>query len=135
MCHLYILRFSIKKMKCTSCKCCVDIQLLHFKMENRNQVQYFASFSPHGMNNVQNSSMQQHRGFFSHYTIVYYCKYKNVFHLCLQDIGAGKGKYYAVNFPMRDGIDDESYGQIFKPVSVFLNSLGLCFFRFVALFS
>ncbi|NWS42826.1 HDAC2 deacetylase, partial [Probosciger aterrimus] len=29
----------------------------------------------------------------------------------LRDIGAGKGKYYAVNFPMRDGIDDESYGQ------------------------
>lgn len=38
--------------------------------------------------------------------------------LCIQDIGAGKGKYYAVNFPLRDGIDDESYEQIFKPVSV-----------------
>lgn len=37
-----------------------------------------------------------------------------------QDIGAGKGKYYAVNFPMRDGIDDESYGQIFKPVSIII---------------
>ncbi|KAI5935956.1 Histone deacetylase 2 [Manis javanica] len=34
----------------------------------------------------------------------------------LRDIGAGKGKYYTVNFPMRDGIDDESYGQIFKPI-------------------
>ncbi|TWW68242.1 Histone deacetylase 2 [Takifugu flavidus] len=34
----------------------------------------------------------------------------------LRDIGAGKGKYYAVNFPLRDGIDDESYEQIFKPV-------------------
>ena len=34
----------------------------------------------------------------------------------LQDIGAGKGKYYAVNFPLRDGIDDESYEQIFQPV-------------------
>ncbi|KAH0509091.1 Histone deacetylase 2 [Microtus ochrogaster] len=34
----------------------------------------------------------------------------------LRDIGAGKGKYYAVNFPMRDGIDDDSYGQIFKPI-------------------
>lgn len=33
-----------------------------------------------------------------------------------QDIGAGKGKYYAVNFPLRDGIDDESYGSIFEPV-------------------
>jgi len=27
----------------------------------------------------------------------------------LRDIGAGKGKYYAVNFPLRDGIDDDSY--------------------------
>nr|XP_034312098.1 probable histone deacetylase 1-B [Crassostrea gigas] len=34
----------------------------------------------------------------------------------LRDIGAGKGKYYAVNFPLRDGIDDESYESIFKPV-------------------
>ncbi|XP_020619493.1 histone deacetylase 1-like [Orbicella faveolata] len=34
----------------------------------------------------------------------------------LRDIGAGKGKYYAVNFPLRDGIDDESYEQIFNPV-------------------
>ncbi|RLV87483.1 hypothetical protein DV515_00015658 [Chloebia gouldiae] len=32
------------------------------------------------------------------------------------DIGAGKGKYYAVNYPLRDGIDDESYEAIFKPV-------------------
>uniref|UniRef100_A0A8C9U8B2 Histone deacetylase 1 n=1 Tax=Scleropages formosus TaxID=113540 RepID=A0A8C9U8B2_SCLFO len=35
----------------------------------------------------------------------------------LRDIGAGKGKYYAVNYPLRDGIDDESYEAIFKPVS------------------
>ncbi len=34
----------------------------------------------------------------------------------LRDIGAGKGKYYAVNFPMRDGIDDDSYQNIFVPV-------------------
>uniref|UniRef100_A0A674D768 Histone deacetylase 2 n=1 Tax=Salmo trutta TaxID=8032 RepID=A0A674D768_SALTR len=34
----------------------------------------------------------------------------------LRDIGAGKGKYYAVNFPLRDGVDDESYELIFKPV-------------------
>ncbi|XP_052774974.1 probable histone deacetylase 1-B [Mya arenaria] len=34
----------------------------------------------------------------------------------LRDIGAGKGKYYAVNFPLRDGIDDEAYETIFKPV-------------------
>ena len=34
----------------------------------------------------------------------------------MQDIGAGKGKYYALNFPLRDGIDDESYAGIFQPV-------------------
>ncbi|XP_064382528.1 histone deacetylase 1-like [Halichondria panicea] len=34
----------------------------------------------------------------------------------LKDVGAEKGKYYAVNFPLRDGIEDESYQMIFKPV-------------------
>lgn len=34
----------------------------------------------------------------------------------LRDIGAGKGKYYSVNFPLRDGIDDEVYDTIFQPV-------------------
>jgi histone deacetylase 1/2 len=34
----------------------------------------------------------------------------------IRDIGAGKGKYYSVNFPLRDGIDDESYESIFKPI-------------------
>ena len=38
-------------------------------------------------------------------------------YLSLQDVGSEKGKYYAVNFPLRDGIDDESYQSIFKPVS------------------
>ena len=33
-----------------------------------------------------------------------------------QDIGAERGRYYAVNFPLRDGVDDESYEMIFKPV-------------------
>lgn len=34
----------------------------------------------------------------------------------LRDIGIGPGKYYAVNFPLRDGINDESYKSIFEPV-------------------
>ncbi|KAI9882629.1 MAG: histone deacetylase [Watsoniomyces obsoletus] len=34
----------------------------------------------------------------------------------LRDIGVGQGKYYAVNFPLRDGIDDRSYKAIFEPV-------------------
>ncbi|KAF7254851.1 hypothetical protein EG68_08738 [Paragonimus skrjabini miyazakii] len=33
-----------------------------------------------------------------------------------KDIGAGRGKYYALNFPMRDGMDDECYERCFKPV-------------------
>ncbi|XP_018400962.1 PREDICTED: histone deacetylase Rpd3-like [Cyphomyrmex costatus] len=34
----------------------------------------------------------------------------------LRDMGAGKGKYYAVNIPLRDGMDDESYESIFVPI-------------------
>ncbi|RMD43831.1 hypothetical protein DV735_g1351, partial [Chaetothyriales sp. CBS 134920] len=34
----------------------------------------------------------------------------------LRDVGVGQGKYYAVNFPLRDGIDDSSYKGIFEPV-------------------
>lgn len=34
----------------------------------------------------------------------------------LRDIGSGKGKRYAVNFPLRDGITDEAYKNIFEPV-------------------
>jgi acetoin utilization deacetylase AcuC-like enzyme len=34
----------------------------------------------------------------------------------LADIGEGKGKYYSINVPLDDGIDDESYEQIYKPV-------------------
>ncbi|KAL1843847.1 hypothetical protein VTJ49DRAFT_7198 [Mycothermus thermophilus] len=33
----------------------------------------------------------------------------------LRDIGIGNGKYYAVNFPLRDGIDDWTYKTIFEP--------------------
>lgn len=34
----------------------------------------------------------------------------------MQDIGYGKGKNYAINVPLRVGINDESYQRIFKPV-------------------
>lgn len=44
----------------------------------------------------------------------------------LGDKGKGKGKGYAVNFPFKDGIDDESYGSVFRPVrfSFFATSAG-----------
>ena len=35
----------------------------------------------------------------------------------LHDIGIGKGKNYAVNIPLKDGIDDDTYRSIFRPVS------------------
>lgn len=34
----------------------------------------------------------------------------------VDDIGIGKGKHYAVNIPLKDGMDDESYEAIFKPI-------------------
>ncbi|CAL9081379.1 unnamed protein product [Musa acuminata var. zebrina] len=34
----------------------------------------------------------------------------------IDDIGCDGGKYYAVNVPLDDGIDDESYLYVFKPV-------------------
>ena len=36
----------------------------------------------------------------------------------IKDVGHAKGKYYAINFPLKDGIDDQSYDSIFKPVSL-----------------
>lgn len=32
------------------------------------------------------------------------------------DIGYGEGKNYAINFPLNDGMDDESYRSIFRPI-------------------
>eukprot|EP01116_Phalansterium_solitarium_P009328 TRINITY_DN23431_c0_g1_i1.p1 TRINITY_DN23431_c0_g1~~TRINITY_DN23431_c0_g1_i1.p1 ORF type:complete len:506 (-),score=157.03 TRINITY_DN23431_c0_g1_i1:198-1619(-) len=34
----------------------------------------------------------------------------------VRDIGAGDGKHHAVNFPLKDGIDDASYESIFQPI-------------------
>ncbi|KAJ8614422.1 hypothetical protein CTAYLR_000750 [Chrysophaeum taylorii] len=34
----------------------------------------------------------------------------------IADVGAKGGKYYSVNFPLKEGMDDASYDQIFKPV-------------------
>ncbi|XP_047147285.1 histone deacetylase 19 [Vigna umbellata] len=34
----------------------------------------------------------------------------------VRDIGYGKGKYYSLNVPLDDGIDDESYHFLFKPI-------------------
>ncbi|XP_010248619.1 PREDICTED: histone deacetylase 6 isoform X1 [Nelumbo nucifera] len=34
----------------------------------------------------------------------------------LKDIGAGPGKYYAMNVPLNDGMDDESFRGLFRPI-------------------
>ncbi|XP_016452681.2 histone deacetylase 6-like [Nicotiana tabacum] len=34
----------------------------------------------------------------------------------IKDIGAGSGKYYALNAPLNDGIDDESFRRLFRPI-------------------
>jgi histone deacetylase 1/2 len=33
-----------------------------------------------------------------------------------QDIGAGRGEFYALNFPLHDGIDDDAYERLFVTV-------------------
>lgn len=35
----------------------------------------------------------------------------------LKDIGDKDGKYYAINVPLKDGIDDASFTRLFKTVS------------------
>jgi histone deacetylase 1/2 len=34
----------------------------------------------------------------------------------IRDVGHGRGRGYAVNVPLRDGIDDEAYRRVFEPV-------------------
>ncbi|EGF80610.1 hypothetical protein BATDEDRAFT_24371 [Batrachochytrium dendrobatidis JAM81] len=34
----------------------------------------------------------------------------------INDVGHGRGKHFAINFPLKDGIDDESYKDIFSTV-------------------
>lgn len=34
----------------------------------------------------------------------------------ITDIGAGPGKHYAVNVPLDDGVDDDTFHQLFKPI-------------------
>ena len=34
----------------------------------------------------------------------------------MYEIGAESGRYYSVNVPLKEGIDDTSYFQVFKPV-------------------
>jgi acetoin utilization deacetylase AcuC-like enzyme len=41
----------------------------------------------------------------------------SITYCCVQDTGIGKGKNYALNFPFRDGINDENYKNVFEPAS------------------
>ncbi|EDQ91012.1 uncharacterized protein MONBRDRAFT_15424 [Monosiga brevicollis MX1] len=34
----------------------------------------------------------------------------------MYELGAGRGRYYALNVPLKDGIDDMGYNELFKPV-------------------
>ena len=34
----------------------------------------------------------------------------------LHDMGTGPGKFYSINAPLKDGMDDEAYSSIFMPV-------------------
>lgn len=46
-------------------------------------------------------------------------RYGNYFFPCtgnMYEIGMGQGRYFAVNVPLREGMDDESYHGLFKPI-------------------
>lgn len=34
----------------------------------------------------------------------------------MYEIGAENGRYYSLNVPLKEGIDDANYVQVFKPV-------------------
>ena len=34
----------------------------------------------------------------------------------INDVGVDKGKYYSVNYPLEDGVDDQTYAMAFKPI-------------------
>mmetsp|Transcript_18038 Transcript_18038/g.39400 ORF Transcript_18038/g.39400 Transcript_18038/m.39400 type:complete len:430 (-) Transcript_18038:364-1653(-) len=34
----------------------------------------------------------------------------------LKDVGSGRGKYYSMNVPLKDGLDDASFQRLFKPI-------------------
>jgi len=36
----------------------------------------------------------------------------------ITDVGIGKGKYFAVNVPLKDGIDDQTYLDVFTRFTV-----------------
>lgn len=42
--------------------------------------------------------------------------------LCMQDVGLKRGKNYAVNVPLREGLDDKAMQRIFEPVGVIASS-------------
>ncbi|XP_017303437.1 histone deacetylase Rpd3 [Diaphorina citri] len=75
------------------------------KFHSDEYIKFLRSIRPDNMSEY-NKQMQRLSPIFG--PILWYDPY--------QDIGAGKGKYYAVNIPLRDGMDDESYESIFVPI-------------------
>lgn len=39
-------------------------------------------------------------------------------YFALKEIGEKEGKFYAINVPLKDGIDDASFTRLFKTVSL-----------------
>ena len=48
----------------------------------------------------------------------------------LKDIGAASGKYYSLNFPLRDGMDDESFQSLFQKGLKEYNEFVLAYIKF-----
>jgi len=44
----------------------------------------------------------------------------------LKQVGQGRGKYYSVNVPLKDGLDDTSFQRMFKPIMTKVHSHSNC---------
>lgn len=60
-------------------------------------------------------------GFLLLYSSFLFVQYLTCIHFVnFKDIGERDGKYYAINVPLKDGIEDASFNRLFKSVSLHL---------------
>ena len=72
------------------------------------------SFHKYGEYFPGTGDLKVRKSFFAYRSSVY--RPLKIDFFCFKDVGAGAGRYYALNFPLRDGIDDTTYESIFAPV-------------------
>jgi histone deacetylase 1/2 len=102
-----------KKNEANGCCYINDVVLAILELLRVHKRVLYISMDVHHCNGVEEAFYTTNRVF----TLSFH-KYGNVYpgtgHI--EDIGLDEGKGYSVNCPLQDGIDDESYQQIFKEI-------------------